>query len=294
MQQQYFIVVLAHSLHGRLRRLQIPHSMVYGILALALLGCFSVFGFLSSYIRMAWKVANYNSLRSEVESLRARYQNLQKTADQTKQNMATLQLFASEVSAAYGIKRKLEGPTEISGEGRLVPTLSETVAEYNFLKAANLSKFHNNAFRRWQNDTVKPSIWPVNGRLLSYWGQREDPFSGEGAFHAGLDISADVGTPVHVAADGIVRMAEYSGRYGKLVVVDHGGGMSTLYAHLSRFGVVAGQEVRRGETIGLSGATGRVTSPHLHWEVRRNGTAINPYHYLKASVADGTAKDFAF
>ena len=73
MNQPYFIVVLAHSLHGRLRRIHIPHTVIYSVLGLALLGCFSLFGFISSYTRMAWKVANYNTLRQEVDTLRQRY-----------------------------------------------------------------------------------------------------------------------------------------------------------------------------------------------------------------------------
>ena len=296
MNQPYFIVVLAHSLHGRIRRIHVPHSVLYAVLGLAFLGCFSLFGFLSSYARMAWKVANYNSLRTEFDSLRRRYQNLQSQAEQTKQNLATLQVFASEVSAAYGIKQKMEGPLAISAEGRLVPTLSESIAEYNFLKSANFSRFRNRSMRRWQIDTdfMKPRMWPVYGRLLSYWGKRDDPFLGAGAFHPGLDIAASTGTPVRVFADGIVTHAEFVNGYGRLVVVDHGGGFSTYYAHLSRFNVIAGEEVRRGEVIALSGASGRVTSPHLHWEVRQNGVSVNPYPFLRSALTGPVVKDFAF
>ena len=110
MKQEYFVVVLAHSLRGRLRRVHIPHTAVYAVLALALLGCFSAFGFVASYARMAWKVANYNALKQEADSLRTRYQNLQKVVSETNVQMASLQLYAREVSVAYGIKQKLEGP----------------------------------------------------------------------------------------------------------------------------------------------------------------------------------------
>jgi murein DD-endopeptidase MepM/ murein hydrolase activator NlpD len=127
-------------------------------------------------------------------------------------------------------------------------------------------------------------VWPVNGRLLSRFGEREDPFSGEGALHTGVDISASMGTPVHAAADGIVSRAEYWGGYGKMVAIDHGNGMHTWYAHLSRFEVVPGQEIRRGEVLGYSGATGKVTAPHLHFEVRLGGNPVNPYPYLTRSA----------
>ncbi|MEO7144639.1 MAG: M23 family peptidase, partial [Bryobacteraceae bacterium] len=100
MRQQYFIVVFAHSLHGRLRRVHIPHRFLYVVLFLALFGSVSLFGMLSSYIRMTWKVANYNSLRTEVQTLRTRYRNLQREANQGKEQLASLQLLASEVTIA--------------------------------------------------------------------------------------------------------------------------------------------------------------------------------------------------
>src|SRR5215471_10724596 len=107
MNQEYFVVVLAHSLRGRLRRIHIPHKFVYAVLALALFGCFSVFGFVASYARMAWKVANYNALKREADSLRASYQNLQNEVRQSDAQKASLQLYAKEVMTAFGIKNKV-------------------------------------------------------------------------------------------------------------------------------------------------------------------------------------------
>ncbi|MBV9745477.1 MAG: M23 family metallopeptidase, partial [Acidobacteriia bacterium] len=112
------------------------------------------------------------------------------------------------------------------------------------------------------------------------------PFSGEGTeFHSGVDISAPMRTPVQGTADGIVISSGWSGGYGRLIIVDHGGETRTYYAHLSRFFVQTGQEVRRGQLLGAVGATGRVTAPHLHYEVRLGGSPVNPYHYLKTPVA---------
>src|SRR5438128_1718137 len=122
MKQNYFIVVLAHSIHGRLRRVHIPHQAVYAVVGLAVLGCFSLFGFASSYARMVWKVANYDALKQEAEVLRTKYQNLKMEMNQTGEQLASLKLYANEVSVAYGIKQELEGPSDITAEGRLVPT----------------------------------------------------------------------------------------------------------------------------------------------------------------------------
>ena len=169
--------------------------------------------------------------------------------------------------------------------------MKESLKEYNFLKAATYSGiFHRYAYA-WQNHAL-PSLWPVDGALRSSFGGRSDPFSGEGTFHTGVDLEAATGTPVHVTADGVVTSAGWSGAYGKLVVVDHGNGIETYYAHLSEFRVLPGEEVQRGQVIALSGGTGRVTGPHMHYEVRLRGTPVNPYKYLvKAQPADSTRNE---
>jgi murein DD-endopeptidase MepM/ murein hydrolase activator NlpD len=283
MKQHYFVVVLAHSLHGRLRRIHIPHQALYIVVALALFGSVSLFGMVSSYLRMSWKVANYNSLRTEVNTLRSQYQQLRRENDQKQEELASLQMMASEVSVAFGLSNRLEGTADISDEGPLVPNYQDSLDTYNFLKSASYSRLHHEYAHAWQKDVV-PSMWPVNGRLLSRYGEREDPFSGEGEVHTGVDISASMGTPVHAAADGVVDYAEYDRGYGRMVIIDHGNGTSTRYAHLSRFEVVPGQEIHRGEVLGFSGATGKVTAPHLHYEVRIHGSPVNPYPYLQRSA----------
>jgi len=194
MKQHYFVVVLAHSLHGRLRRIHVPHQALYVVLALALFGSVSLFGMVSSYLRMSWKVANYNALRDQVNTLRNRYQQLQQENIEKKEQLASLQLMASEVSVALGLKGRLEGADDIASEGPLVPSYRESLEEYNFLKSASYSQVNHLYARRWQTNIV-PAVWPVNGRLLSRFGEREDPFSGEGALHTGVDISASMGTP---------------------------------------------------------------------------------------------------
>jgi len=295
MKQEYFVVVLAHSLRGRLRRIHIPHQALYIIVALALLGCFSVFGFVASYARMAWKVANYNALKREADNLRARYQNLQKVVSQTNQQLATLELYANEVSVAYGIKEKLAGPSDISAEGKVSPTFAESIADYDFLRRTDMLALSSNRSHAFVPVNATPSLWPVDGRLIGPFGMRTDPFSGEGAFHKGVDLSAPYGTAVHVTADGIVEYADMENGYGKLIIVNHGNGIETYYAHLSKDYVHVGQEVRRGDVIGAVGATGRVTAPHLHYEVRIHGGPVNPYRYLaNASVFQPAPKKEPF
>ncbi len=244
---------------------------------------------------MAWKVANYNALRTETETLRNRYQRLQTTINQTNAQLASLQMLAKEVSLAYGIKEKLEGPADISSEARLVPTVSESIEEYNFLQSSKFSRLSSSFTQRFQTN-VLPSGWPIQGRLMGGFGARQDPFSGEGAYHTGVDISSPIGTPVQSAADGRVKFAGTYYGYGRLVIVNHGNGYETYYAHLSKISVTAGQEVRRGEYIGNVGMSGRSTGPHLHYEVRIGNAPVNPYRFLnRPPVVQQVAKsDFPF
>ncbi|HEX7138937.1 MAG TPA: M23 family metallopeptidase [Vicinamibacterales bacterium] len=139
--------------------------------------------------------------------------------------------------------------------------------------------------RREALASATPSIWPTHGWLTGTFGGRSDPFSGEPAFHQGLDISTDKGQPVLATADGSVESASFTGDYGNLVVVAHGFGLATRYGHLSAFGVKVGQTVKRGDVIGYVGATGRATGSHLHYEILANGKLINPLQLLTQPVA---------
>ncbi len=117
-------------------------------------------------------------------------------------------------------------------------------------------------------------IWPVNGTVVSGFGMRW------GRMHEGIDITASTGTPIWAAAAGTVIHAGWLGGYGNLVVVDHGDGLATAYAHASAILVSVGQSVSQGETIALVGSTGNSSGPHLHFEVRVNGDAVDPLFYL--------------
>jgi murein DD-endopeptidase MepM/ murein hydrolase activator NlpD len=287
--QPYFVVVLAHSLHGRLRRIHIPHKVIYTGFVFSVVCFFVMLAFLSSYLRMSWKVAHYNSLRQEVEALRTKYQELQRVTNQKNEQLATLENFAGEVSVAYGLKRQPGTSSDVVNASNLGPSFHESLSQYNFLQSSTISAIYHEYPRQYQLHS-RPSLWPVEGRLMSPFGGRTDPFSGEGAIHTGVDLEAAMGTPVRAAGDGIVVHADWESGYGRLIIVDHGNGVQTYYGHLSSYDVVPGQEVRRGDVIARSGASGRVTSPHLHYEVRLGGTPVNPYPYMMKSIALSVAR----
>lgn len=126
-----------------------------------------------------------------------------------------------------------------------------------------------------------PSIWPCRGRVTSGFGMRRSPFGrGISKFHHGVDIASSHGTPIYATADGQVSFAGYRRGYGNLVIIRHGYGFQTCYAHLSGFAVSSGQWVKRGRVIGYMGRTGTATGVHLHYEVHVNGVAVNPARYM--------------
>lgn len=125
-----------------------------------------------------------------------------------------------------------------------------------------------------------PIGWPTQGDVTSGFGFRTSPFTGRASVHEGLDVSVSPGTRVRVTGDGVVDRVERDGAYGLVVDIVHLDGIMTRYAHLSSARVVAGQKVKRGDLIALSGSTGRSTGPHLHYEVRVNGRARNPASFV--------------
>ena len=124
------------------------------------------------------------------------------------------------------------------------------------------------------------------GRITSSFGERTDPFAGdEGEFHRGIDIAAPTGTPIHATGDAVVASAGWGSGYGREVILDHGHGITTRYAHMASITVVPDENVTRGQVIGYVGLSGHTTGAHLHYEVRINDTAVNPHRYMRMTMA---------
>lgn len=132
-----------------------------------------------------------------------------------------------------------------------------------------------------------PSRMPLEGyRLSSNYGMREHPVIGGLRAHKGIDLAAPTGTPIYATADGLVSKAEWFSSYGNFIAIDHGAELETRFAHLSRIAVSSGQRVRKGDLIGYVGSTGRSTGPHLHYEVRVDGQAVDPSPYMTEAGAE--------
>jgi murein DD-endopeptidase MepM/ murein hydrolase activator NlpD len=137
-----------------------------------------------------------------------------------------------------------------------------------------------------------PSRMPVESvRLTSEYGMRVHPVLGGRREHKGVDLAAPVGTPIYATADGTVSRADWFSGYGLFVSLEHGGDLQTRYGHMSRLNVAAGQHVHKGDVIGYVGTTGRTTGPHLHYEVRVAGEAVNPLPYMQGTSSLASSHD---
>jgi len=280
------------STPGKLRKLIVPAYVLHGLAVLVMIGGITVTAAVGSYSRMLWKVGNYNALRHDQETLKKQYRELQSNVEGTNQRLDSLQSLATEVAMTYGVLRYHPAAFDQSDDPvSQQDAFDRSVEQYTFLKrnaaviaisAGGLRLMPSMSFA---DSEYTPSIWPVMGHITDSFGERLDPFSGEGAFHTGVDVASDYGAPVHATADGVVTIADDHAGYGRLVVIDHGFGITTWYAHLSAFSAVPGARVKRGEVVGYTGISGRSTGPHVHYEVRMNNAPVNPWRYMKATPA---------
>jgi murein DD-endopeptidase MepM/ murein hydrolase activator NlpD len=210
----------------------------------------------------------------------------------TNQRLSSLQSLASEVAVSYGIIKLPHEPfSRPDNPAEPEAKYEQSVAEFQFLEknAAEVSLTTYSQRPRLLPGLALlaaaevPSLWPVRGELTGHFGERMDPFSGEGAFHSGVDIGTAYGEAVQATADGTVTEVADRGGYGRVVIVDHGFGITTWYAHLSAYNAHPGMLVKRGDVIGYVGRSGRATAPHLHYEVRFSNIPVNPWRFLRGT-----------
>jgi murein DD-endopeptidase MepM/ murein hydrolase activator NlpD len=293
LRKRFYILFVTRGEDGQLRKIPIPLHYLYVLVAGAAISVLSMTGIASSYTRMLLKVSRFNQLRSEREDLKNRYSRLEQVANEREIQVASLGSLASEVSSLYGLKSD-PALVDTSAGVRDAQVHSSLDRLYALRTSAltgatttgiSLGLIRNVTTADWARANSAPNIWPVEGLVTGSFGERIDPFNGEGAFHSGVDIATSYGQSVLAPADGVVVFADFFGGYGRALVVDHGHGMSTRYGHLAGFAVATGQQVHRGDVIGYVGLSGRSTGPHLHYEVRINDTPVNPHKYLRLTFA---------
>ncbi len=268
---------------------------MYVLIAGAAIVMLGLTGIASSYARMLLKVSRYDELRTQKDELKNRYTRLEEVAKERDIQVASLGSLASEVSSLYGLKpdpvlvsaasSDSVQDVQVSSSLDRLYTLKTTAMSGATTAGITLGLTRNVTTADWVRANSAPNLWPVEGPVTGSFGERIDPFNGEGAFHSGIDIGSAYGQSIVAPADGIVDFADFMGGYGRAIILDHGRGITTRYGHLASFAVFPGQHVHRGDTIGYVGASGRSTGPHLHYEVRINDVPVNPHKYLRVTYA---------
>jgi murein DD-endopeptidase MepM/ murein hydrolase activator NlpD len=315
LRKRFYILFVARDEDGQLRKIPVPLRYAYAFLAAAIVGAFTMVGLAGSYTRMLLKTESYNQVRAERETLRQNYQRMAEIAHTRSIQVASLGALANEVTALYGLRQNRLGtakpsvPASVAASASTPSTMmqsddptdqqvSNTIDSFYALRADAMSGRVSRAIEGglsasfvgdWTELADAPSMWPIEGRVASSFGERQDPINGEGAFHTGIDIDAPYGTPIRATADGDVVQAGMGSGYGREIVLDNGHSVSTVFGHLSSIAVLSGQHVTRGEVIGYVGESGRATGPHLHYEVRIHNVPVNPYKYLRVTYDQATS-----
>jgi len=277
---RFYAFIIAHTARSSssIRRFCVEKRSLrlLAFFAITLL-CGSLYGFYG----LTQQAAHF---RTEVENQRLRAEN-----ERQRQELHAL---SNRVDAVEDTSRKLAEKSGVVSEEVTLPGTGGPALplDANSLAAleGKMSQLERNmhAYESVLRERgYTPSVWPVVGRLESGFGGRRNPFGGNSyEFHSGQDIDAAMGDPVVAGASGKVTFVGWQNGYGQLVAIDHGGGLTTRYGHLSHIDVTQGQAVERSQFIGRVGSTGRSTGPHLHYEIRINDEPVNPLQYLLISA----------
>ena len=219
----------------------------------------------------------YRLALDENQRLRSTAAALHRRIDGISRQLSDFEARTQRLAIVAGLSDSVRGG--VGGPG--APSGSAaSLGEQGNLLASRLTLIEGELSRRSARIASTPTVWPVHGAVNSGFGIRADPFTGQPAFHEGLDISTSRSEPVLATADGTVLRSGWAGEYGKAIEIAHGDRYTTLYGHLEETLVSEGQSVHRGDRVGLVGSTGRSTAPHLHYEVHVDGRAVNPLEYI--------------
>ena len=299
--QEYYTVVFLSGPHARIRTLHISKSSIRSVL-LSFLGLLVIsIYFVHNYNDVKGKERELRSMREELMQQKAEVQNYALSLIDYKRQMFQIRDLDTKLRQAVSLGPRdksqqllgIGGPDELGlqnlaaiGEKKQDEALKEMHQEVTQLKeAASKQETSMQILIEYFEEKLSlyastPSIWPVRGWVSSPFGGRTSPLTGKMQFHEGIDIAAQVGTPVFAPADGMIIKAGFEAGFGNMVELSHGYGLKTIFGHNSRLNVEPGQHVKRGDVIAYVGDTGSSTGPHLHYQVKFNGLPVNPDRYL--------------
>ncbi len=215
--------------------------------------------------------------KQEIETRQASLEKDRKTqAEQEQKTRAARQIMEQKVAKQQALIDKMKSDKAVFDQ-QYDELMAASKQIANMIRA---SRYHVEAPAGGGGGGSGAMVWPISGPITSEFGWRTHPITGDQRFHSGLDIGGDYGVPVCAAQAGTVTYAGWISGYGNTVIIDHGGGVTTLYGHNQSLAVGEGQSVAQGQVISYCGSTGNSTGPHCHFEVRQNGEPVSPYGYL--------------
>ncbi|MFN7132638.1 MAG: peptidoglycan DD-metalloendopeptidase family protein [Myxococcales bacterium] len=302
MSKKYYTVLIVPDDSPKTKKLRVPGNLLpriltaVGILAVLLVAAtFHYFHVVSEVTENKVLRDENLQLRTDLKRIRERVAQISETLDRVErfdQKLRAITLLSDpERNLAIGpVGQRMDADDRDSPSARAMmdePEDPQTLRSKLDSLSAEAARIESGmqqtmAYFEEQKSLLAstPSVWPTRGWVTSDFGHRLDPYTAERVMHKGLDIATAHGTPVLAPSDGTVVFSGMEGGYGKVLVVDHGYGVKTRFAHLSELSVKAGDRVKRGQKIGAVGNTGRSTGPHLHYEVRVNGVPENPRKFI--------------
>ena len=275
----YKLRLLLKKIHTPITIMLIPHSRFSSrslripVVAAALFCLLACVGAVFT-VSLTIQAFDYYRMKSEYTQMSKNFTEMESTMASLKQSESQFRKLFSLGSRKEVLKNvensNEDGSIDVDALKKEITASMNAVEEINKYLAREQKVFFSS-----------PSGWPAVGRISSGFGMREHPRFGGRKLHTGIDITMPKGTPLHATADGVVSFSGRNGGNGNIVVIEHGHGLTSVYAHNSQNSVKAGQAVKRGAVIALSGSTGVSTGPHLHYEVWRNGQSINPAPFLE-------------
>ena len=275
----YKLRLLLKKIHTPITIMLIPHSRFSSrsvripVIAAAFFCVLACVGAIFS-VSLTIQAFDYYRMKSEYARMSKNFTEMESTMASLKQSESQFRKLFSLGSRKEVLKNvensNEDGSIDVDALKKEITASMNAVEEINKYLAREQKVFY-----------TSPNGWPAVGKISSGFGMREHPRFGGRKLHTGIDITMPKGTPLHATADGVVSFSGRNGGNGNVVVIEHGHGLTSVYAHNSQNSVKAGQAVKRGDAIALSGSTGISTGPHLHYEVWRNGQSINPAPFLE-------------
>lgn len=295
MAKKFFSLIIVPHNRGKFKTITLSEKKVKILIMVLTLLFTALTVFLIDYFSMNVTRQKYRELFDENSRQKQAIAKYKVSLNKLKADIDDFESYAKKINVMAGLKSPevlkevgVGGGDRGSGQelssSNYSPDVGLNRAQRISRKADGIDKNLNTLVRFFEEQTAKlastPTIWPTTGWLVSAYGSRTDPFTGKKAFHYGMDIASSFGNPIVATADGFVSHVKREKIGGNTVIVSHGGGFTTVYCHLSKYAVKAGQRVKRWDVIGYIGQTGKALGPHVHYEVRRNGKAVNPYKYI--------------